>query len=166
MAGGGDPSKRRQRGAIDQLPSGSFRVRVYAGVDPLTGRNYYLGETVDTRGDAERVRVRLLSQVDEDRNPRTRATVNQLLDRYLESRRGAFATFGGIDGGSVRAAHPGMVQDRNVGAPQEARRVRRRGSVSGRPAALTRIPDPLAYRARQDGVQAVARRRERSVEVV
>ncbi|MCW2612450.1 MAG: integrase family protein, partial [Cryptosporangiaceae bacterium] len=45
MARGRDPSKRRQRGSIDQLPSGSFRVRVYAGVDPLTGRDHYLKET-------------------------------------------------------------------------------------------------------------------------
>jgi integrase len=30
------------------------------------------------------VRARLLNQVDERRNPRTRATVNQLLDQYLE----------------------------------------------------------------------------------
>ncbi|SDP67115.1 hypothetical protein SAMN04487905_1071, partial [Actinopolyspora xinjiangensis] len=32
-----------------------------------------------------RVRTRLLNQVDERRNPRTNATVEQLLDRYLES---------------------------------------------------------------------------------
>jgi hypothetical protein len=34
--------------------------------------------------DAEKARTRLMSQVDEQRNPRTRATVNQLLDRHLE----------------------------------------------------------------------------------
>jgi integrase len=84
MARGGLPSRRRQRGFVEQLPSGSFRVCVYTGVDPLTGRDHYLKETVGTRRDAERVRVRLLSQVDEDRSPRTRATVNQLLDRYLD----------------------------------------------------------------------------------
>jgi hypothetical protein len=33
---------------------------------------------------AERVRTRLLSQVDERRNPRTRATVGQPLDRWLQ----------------------------------------------------------------------------------
>jgi integrase len=32
--------------------------------------------------DAERVRTRLLNQVDERRNPRTKATMNQLLDRW------------------------------------------------------------------------------------
>jgi hypothetical protein len=62
-------SQRRQRGWIEELPSGPFRVRVYAGVDPLTGRNHYLGETVETRKDAERTRTRLLSQVDENRTP-------------------------------------------------------------------------------------------------
>jgi integrase len=34
--------------------------------------------------EAERVRTRLLNQVDERRNPKTRATLNQLLDRYME----------------------------------------------------------------------------------
>jgi hypothetical protein len=28
--------RRRARGAVDQLPSGAYRVRVYAGLDPLT----------------------------------------------------------------------------------------------------------------------------------
>lgn len=34
--------------------------------------------------EAEKVRTRLLNQVDERRNPRTNATVTQLMDRYLE----------------------------------------------------------------------------------
>jgi integrase len=34
--------------------------------------------------EAERSRTRLLAQVDERRNPRTRATVNQLLGRWLD----------------------------------------------------------------------------------
>src|SRR5437867_3586536 len=32
---------------------------------------------------AEKVRTRLLNQLDEQRHPRTKATVNQLMDRYL-----------------------------------------------------------------------------------
>jgi hypothetical protein len=35
-------------------------------------------------GEAEKVRRRLVNQVDEQRNPRTRARVNQLMERYLE----------------------------------------------------------------------------------
>ncbi len=61
---------------------------MYAGVDPLTKKRYYLSETVPSGPtadrEAEKVRTRLLSQVDERRNPRTRATLNQLIDRWLE----------------------------------------------------------------------------------
>src|SRR4051794_2972979 len=79
--------RARSRGEIEVLPSGSLRVRVYAGIDPLTKKRHYLVETVPAgpgaQREAEKVRTRLLSQVDEKRNPRTRATVNQLLDRWL-----------------------------------------------------------------------------------
>jgi hypothetical protein len=34
--------------------------------------------------EAEKARIRLLAEVDQRRNPRTKATVNQLMDRYLE----------------------------------------------------------------------------------
>ena len=76
--------QRRQRGTIDQLPSGSFRVCVYAGVDPLTRRRHTLQEATETRAEAERVRVKLLSQIDERRQPRSKATLGMLLDRWLE----------------------------------------------------------------------------------
>jgi hypothetical protein len=33
------------RGHIERLPSGSFRVRVYAGKDPVTGKERVLKET-------------------------------------------------------------------------------------------------------------------------
>jgi hypothetical protein len=63
-------------------------VRVYAGADPLTGKRHNLDELVQpgprAKAEAEKVRTRLLNQLDECRNPRTRATVNQLMDRYLE----------------------------------------------------------------------------------
>lgn len=59
-------------------------MRVYAGVDPLTGKRHDLTDLADTASEAEVVRTRLLNQLDERRNPRTKATVNQLLDRYLQ----------------------------------------------------------------------------------
>src|SRR6266536_4678162 len=84
----GPKRQRRARGGIDRLPSGALRVRVFAGYDPLTKKRHYLTEIVKPRPGAEReaekVRTRLVNQVDEERNPRTRATVNQLMDRYLE----------------------------------------------------------------------------------
>ena len=80
--------RSRGRGSIDLLPSGAYRVRVYEGVDPLTGKQLMLTERVPpgpgADKEAERARTRLLSQVDERRNPRTRATLDQLLERYLE----------------------------------------------------------------------------------
>jgi integrase len=73
---------------VDRLPSGAYRVRIYAGSDPVTGKRHDLTELVPpgprAAAEAEKVRTRLLSQLDERRNPRTKATLNQLLDRYIE----------------------------------------------------------------------------------
>ena len=79
--------RKRPRGSIDQLPSGAFRVRVYAGTDPITRRRHDLVENVPEGPDAalraEKALTRLLNELDERRNPRTTATVNNLLDRYF-----------------------------------------------------------------------------------
>ena len=80
--------RSRTRGGVERLPSGSLRVSVCAGIDPVSRKKHYLVETIpggpSAARDAERVRTRLLNQVDERRNPRTKATVNQLFDRWLE----------------------------------------------------------------------------------
>lgn len=79
--------RQRQRGSIDPLPSGGLRVRVYAGTDPVSKRRIDLTEVVPAGPKvaklAEEARTRLLNQVDEKRNPRTRATFGQLIDRWL-----------------------------------------------------------------------------------
>ena len=83
-------AKRRQRdrGRIETLPSGSLRVVVYAGLNPVTGQRHYLKEVIPAGPRAgtlaEAVRTRLLSEVDEKRNARTNATVEQLLARHLD----------------------------------------------------------------------------------
>ena len=71
----GVPGARRQaRGEVERLPSGSLRVRVYAGVDPGSGKRRHLTETVPAGPaadrEAEAVRARLLAEVDALRNPR------------------------------------------------------------------------------------------------
>ena len=80
--------RKRVRGSIDRLPNGGLRVRVHAGYDAVTGKRHRLVEIIppgpDARARAEAARTRMLNEVDERRNPRTSATVNQLLDRYLE----------------------------------------------------------------------------------
>jgi integrase len=81
-------ARQRKRGEVETLPSGSLRVRVYAGIDPISKKRHYLTEVVPAgpkaAAQAEKVRTRLLAEVDDRRNPRTNATVNQLLDRYLD----------------------------------------------------------------------------------
>jgi integrase len=79
--------EKRSRGAVDRLPSGALRVRVYAGIDPVTKRRHYLTEVVKpgpkARRLAEMALTRLQNQVDERRSPRTSATIAQLLERHL-----------------------------------------------------------------------------------
>jgi hypothetical protein len=38
--------RKRVRGEIESLPSGSYRVRVYAGLDPITKKRHHLTEVV------------------------------------------------------------------------------------------------------------------------
>jgi integrase len=71
-------------------------VRVYAGVDPFTGKRHYLTETVaagrNAWNEAEAIRARLLQEVAQRRAPRTNATVDELLDKYLDGFSGSPTT--------------------------------------------------------------------------
>ncbi len=86
----------RSRGSIEKLPSGALRVKAYAGYDPVTKRRHYLSETIPPGPTAERqasaARDRLLAEIAARRNPRTKATVDQLLERYLDQFDGAEST--------------------------------------------------------------------------
>ena len=69
------PGRQRvARGEIERLPSGSLRVRVYAGIDSATRKRRYLVETIPAgiaaERDAEAARIRLLDEVHRQRNPR------------------------------------------------------------------------------------------------
>lgn len=78
------PRTRRGRGYIEELPSGSFRVVVPAGRDPLTGRRRSVRETVATYADAKVALTRLQGQVDENRHPKSAITLSDLIERWLE----------------------------------------------------------------------------------
>jgi hypothetical protein len=58
--------RRRVRGNISVLPSGSLRVKVYAGIDPVTGREHYLRKVIsagpNAAKEAEKARTDLLAQ--------------------------------------------------------------------------------------------------------
>ena len=61
---------------------------MYAGVGPVTGKRHDLVEVVPpgprARRQAEAILARFLREIEEKRNPRTTATVEQLLMRYLD----------------------------------------------------------------------------------
>ncbi len=111
--------RKRTRGAVDQLPSGALRVRIYAGKDPVSGRRHDLIEIIppgpNAGAQAEAARVRLLNQVDERRNPRTSATVNQMLDRHFELTKLAPATLSTYVGYAAKHIRP-LIGAEPVGA--------------------------------------------------
>ena len=72
------------KGHIERLPSGSYRVRVYAGTDPVTGKERRLKRTVATEERAAQELARLLRAAEAGRAPEDSATVGLVLDRYLE----------------------------------------------------------------------------------
>ena len=96
MAGARAGSEKRARGSIDVLPGGSLRVRVYAGVDPVTKKRHDLVAVIPAgpkaEDEAEWQRLDFLRQIEERRNPRTKATLDQLLMRYLDQFDGAPGT--------------------------------------------------------------------------
>jgi hypothetical protein len=71
-------------GHIEQLPSGSWRVKVYAGTDPMTGREIRLRKTCKAERAAQIELGKLLEQAAAGRQPETNATVTELMDRYAE----------------------------------------------------------------------------------
>jgi integrase len=73
---------RAAKGYVEQLPSGSFRVTVYVGTDPLTGRAIRLKATAKTEQQARIELGRLLKDASEGRTPESAATVSKLLDEY------------------------------------------------------------------------------------
>ncbi len=62
----GSTRRKRQRGAIETLPSGALRVHVYAGIDPLSGKKHHLVEVIPAGKDAAKLadvaRTRLLNR--------------------------------------------------------------------------------------------------------
>ena len=70
------------KGHIEELPSGSCRVSVYAGTDPFTRRAIRLKSTVKTGQQARIELGRLRKEASEGRTPECGATVAKLLDEY------------------------------------------------------------------------------------
>jgi integrase/DNA-binding transcriptional regulator YhcF (GntR family) len=69
-------------GHVEQLPSGSYRVSVYAGVDPITRREIRFRSTVKGETQAKIELGKLLQKAIDGRNPESGVTVARLLDEY------------------------------------------------------------------------------------
>ena|GEM_PF-3432348 len=68
------------------MRGGSLQVRVFAGVDPVTGRDRHLSESVKgtdhaARRQADKVIARLQSEVEGERSARSSVTLGYTLDR-------------------------------------------------------------------------------------
>lgn len=73
---------RQAKGYVEQLPSGSYRVSVYAGTDPVTRRQLYHRATAKTETQAQIVLGELLEKVSNGRRPECNVTVAELMDQY------------------------------------------------------------------------------------
>jgi integrase len=78
------PRKRRPRGHVEARPNGTFRAIVYAGVDPLTGKERYLKRSTKTRAEADVALTRLQAQVDDQQQPRSNITVGHVVEKWLD----------------------------------------------------------------------------------
>jgi hypothetical protein len=78
---------KTSKGHIQQLPSGSFRVKVYAGTDPVTGKARLLRQTCPDEAAAYAALSRMLVEAGGGRFPDQQATLGQALGKYLEVER-------------------------------------------------------------------------------
>lgn len=127
-------------GHIERLRSGSLRVSVLAGRDPLTGRQLWHRKTVKTEHEAQIALGKLLALADEGRRPDTRVTVGEAIARYLEVTELELSTRRTYEGYIQRTILPvlGSIELRKVRGPvldTFYSRLRRCGNVAcnGRP---------------------------------
>src|SRR5262245_59804953 len=75
---------KTDHGHIESLPSGSYRVHVYLGTDPVTGRPRRMRRTVKTQARAAEELATLLRAAEAGRAPDDSATMDLALVRYLD----------------------------------------------------------------------------------
>jgi integrase len=105
MAGG--RASTRERGSVRQRGN-SFEIKVYSGVDPVTGKDVYLyGNTKDER-EVEKIRTALLAQVDKQRSASTRATLAYTIAEWLDTHEGDESTLDTYRGYVSRTINPAL----------------------------------------------------------
>jgi integrase len=105
----------RQRG-------GTFEVAGPLGRDPITGRYRYAYDFAGTREEAEARKAVLIEQISQGRQPQVKATVSDLLDRWLEVAELELNTQAGYEGYIERVIRPVL----GAGIRRRARRARPR----------------------------------------
>src|ERR671917_1766107 len=137
----------RERGHIRRRGN-SFQVLMYAGVDPLTGRELRLTESTSDEAEAKRILNRFRAQVDAQQNARTKATLGAAIDAWLRIHEVEENTRQGYEAYARKYIKPalGQVSVGKVTARlleefyAELRRCRLRGD--GRPAIDHRTDEP------------------------
>lgn len=114
--------ERRRRGSV-RARGNSLQVRVFAGKDPVTGKDVYLTESVKgtdkaAHKAADKVMTRLLAKVDEQRSTNTTVTFSYAIDKWLSTVELEDSTRDGYLGYIERTIRPalGAVQARKLSA--------------------------------------------------
>lgn len=81
---------------------------MYAGIDPLTGRELRLTESTPDEAEAKRILNRMRAQVDAQQNARTRATLGAALDAWLQVHEAEESTLDGYRGYIRRSIKPAL----------------------------------------------------------
>ena len=109
---------KTRSGYIQRLPSGAFRVSVYAGTDPVTGKQRRLRETCPDEAAATSTLGKLLKQAQSHQAPNRDATFGLVLDKYLEVTDLAESTLATHESYIKRVIRPvlGDIKAREIGA--------------------------------------------------
>ena len=101
VAGGRERGHIRRRG-------NSYQVLMYAGVDPLTGRELRLTESTTDEAEAKRILKRFRAQVDEQSHARTKATFRAAMEAWLRVHDIEETTRGGYEAYARLYLYPGF----------------------------------------------------------
>jgi integrase len=79
-----DQAERRRRGTIRER-GGVYQVRVYVGLDPVTGERVDLTGTAPSEREAEKMLTKFLAEKDARRAARSKITLGDACGRWLET---------------------------------------------------------------------------------